>query len=259
MAPAARAGQAPRRRVFFALWSTERLRQRLIAAVAPLLAGVPGRPVAPADWHVTLCFLGAVDELVLGSLQAGAGQIDAGVFALQFDGIEYWQRARVITITAAVVPQPAQDLAAALRDLARSAALTPEERPLRPHVTLMRGVSARAWRDFCAGADQPGHTFAAGWAASGQGGPTDLTLEARELHLAESREPANAPAALPAGGGAPPPPRRGGRAVRAATLRLRTGRCGLKKMRMHADWRRRHLWTPGARLRPAHRGSLWDN
>ncbi len=202
VAPAARAGQAPRRRVFFALWTTERWRQRLIAAVAPMLAHVPGRPVAPADWHVTLCFLGAVDEPVLGSLQARAGQIDARAFALQFDGLEYWRSARVIAITAAVLPQPARDLAVALRDLARSAALTPEERPLRPHVTLMRGVSARAWRDFCAGAAQAGQTSAAAWAASGQGGPTDLMLEARELHLAESREPANAPAALPARGAA---------------------------------------------------------
>jgi 2'-5' RNA ligase len=170
--------------VFFALWSTQGFRQRLIGAAAPLVAGVRGRPVAAADWHVTLCFLGAVDEPVLGSLQARAGRIDARAFALQFDGIEYWPSARVVAITAGVVPQPARDLAAALRDLARSAALTPDERRLRPHVTLMRGVSARAW------------------AASGQRGPIDLTLEARELHLAESREPANALAAPAARGAA---------------------------------------------------------
>ncbi|MGH8141665.1 MAG: RNA 2',3'-cyclic phosphodiesterase [Steroidobacteraceae bacterium] len=238
----AHSGPTAQRRIFFALWGTQRFCQRLAAVAAPMLAAVPGRPVVPADWHVTLCFLGAVNEQVLASLRALAGQLEARAFALQFDGIEYWRQARVIAATAATVPQAAQDLAVALRGLARSAALSPDERPLRPHVTLMRGVSAPAWRAFCngatgavGGAAPEGHGLAAGWAAPGQRGLTELALEARELHLAESVRLADDPAA-PAGRAAAGRSEGARRYVTLAHWPLRTSeRCTL------ADSRPRHL------------------
>ncbi|HEX4025905.1 MAG TPA: RNA 2',3'-cyclic phosphodiesterase [Steroidobacteraceae bacterium] len=191
----------PRRRLFFAAWATESFGRQLHASVAAMLGAVPGRPVAPADWHVTLCFLGAVEQTVLGALQAGAGQIQARAFELRFEQIEYWRQARVISVTAATVPESARALAGALRALARSLALASEERPLRAHVTLMRGVIPAVWEEFRAG---PGRLPQR----------VDLTLEAHEFHLAESLEvpqAAGTPSAPPRGplaSGAPAPARR---------------------------------------------------
>src|SRR6202034_4414710 len=48
------------RRLFFALWPEVGWCSRLMQAAAPALAAAGGRALALADWHVTLCFLGAV-------------------------------------------------------------------------------------------------------------------------------------------------------------------------------------------------------
>ena len=45
----------------------------------------PGRSVPPADWHVTLCFLGAVPEPLLPALQASAARLHVPGFVLRFD------------------------------------------------------------------------------------------------------------------------------------------------------------------------------
>jgi len=166
-----------------------------------MLAGLAGRAVAPADWHVTLCFLGALPPEPLEALQASAGQIDASAFALSFGHLEYWREARVLAATAAWVPQPARALADALRALACSVGITPDPRALRPHVTLMRAVPAQAWRDFGARAGHAGAVgpvdmdrAVAGRAAMGQDVLGGLTLQAREFRLAETREPSGRPA-----------------------------------------------------------------
>jgi len=165
-----------------------------------MLVALAGRAVAPADWHVTLCFLGAVQPEPLAALQARAGQIDGRAFALPFEHIEYWRESRVLAATATAAPQPARALTGALRALACSTGLTPDLRALRPHVTLMRAVAGGH------GAMRPG-----GLEQAATGILRGLTLQAREFYLAESREPSGQPAAgRPASGQPAPAGARGG-------------------------------------------------
>ena len=168
-----RTERSPRRRVFFAVWPDDEFCTRLSAAAAPLLSGLEGRRLGAADWHVTLCFIGSVDESVLLMLDERAAALTARSFALQFDRIEYWTEARVVAATAEHVPPAAVDLARSLRELARSIGLSPDDRPLRPHLTLMRGVQPPAWR--------------ATQAPQSPVAKLELAFAARELHLAESR------------------------------------------------------------------------
>jgi 2'-5' RNA ligase len=168
-----RAERAPRRRVFFALWPDDEFCARLAAVSAPLLSGLEGRRLGAADWHVTLCFIGSVDETVLINLQERAAALTAPAFALQFDRIEYWPEARVVAATADQVPPEALELARSLRELARSIGLFPDDKPLRPHLTLMRGVQPLAWRT----AQLPRTPVA----------KLELAFAPSELHLAESR------------------------------------------------------------------------
>lgn len=134
------------RRVFFALWPSAEFVEALCAGATPLLECVEGRRLGPDDWHVTVCFIGAVNEAVLAALQASAAQVAAAPFTLRFDRIEYWAEARLIAATASEVPTAALELSRALRELARSLGLSPDEKPLRPHLTLMRGVNPLAWQ-----------------------------------------------------------------------------------------------------------------
>jgi len=158
------------RRLFFALWpdaaTAERLRQ---AGRAPDLA--TGRVPALADLHVTLCFLGAIEALAATALCERAALIESPPFELEFDSLQYWRRSRVLAATCSRTPAVASALAAALADSARTIGLRPDERPLRPHVTLVRGL-----REAPAALRQP-------WPL-----PTPLLLAARWFYLAQSQE-----------------------------------------------------------------------
>jgi RNA 2',3'-cyclic 3'-phosphodiesterase len=172
-----RASSTARRRLFFALGLDEVCRARLLEVSSGLLeplAGLSGRALAPMDWHVTLCFLGAVEEALLGPLCAQAALIGADAFSLRLTRVAYWREAQVIAALAAAPPPAALQLVSELRTRSRALGLAPDEKPMKPHVTLMR-VAARQWRR--AGADAP------------RAVPVDLILPAREFQLLESRAP----------------------------------------------------------------------
>jgi len=130
------------RRVFFALWPEAGFCEALLAAAARVVQIGVGRAIGSADLHVTLCFLGAVDESVLATLCDRAAKLEASTFELEFDALEYWARSRVLAATSAQLSTAAADLAQKLRLIARSLGLSPDERPLQPHVTLLRALAA---------------------------------------------------------------------------------------------------------------------
>jgi 2'-5' RNA ligase len=131
------------RRLFFALWPERDFIVRLRAAAHPLgLAG--GRAVADLDLHVTLCFLGAVEESSLPMLCERAAALQPPAFELEFEAIEYWSRSRVLAATSPNVPAAGVELARALHAQARALGLRTDEHPLRAHVTLVRGLAAAA-------------------------------------------------------------------------------------------------------------------
>jgi len=132
------------RRLFFALWPEAEFLAHLRAATHLLgLAG--GRAVPDPDLHVTLCFLGAVGESTLPMLCERIDALQMPRFELEFGTIDYWPRSRVLAATAATVPPAGVELAGALHAQARALGLRTDERPLRPHVTLLRGLAAGAW------------------------------------------------------------------------------------------------------------------
>jgi 2'-5' RNA ligase len=131
------------RRLFFALWPEANFIASLRAVANPLgLAG--GRAVADLDLHVTLCFLGAVEESSLPALCERAAALELPRFELEFEAIEYWSRSRVLAATSATVPAAGAALARALHAQARALGLRTEDRPPRAHVTILRGLAASA-------------------------------------------------------------------------------------------------------------------
>lgn len=172
------APRVARRRLFFALWPDGACRERIEAAAREAFSdgsAHAGRPVPPEDWHVTLCFLGAVPEPLLAALQAGAARLCAPAFELRFERLHYWKQPGVLALLGDCPPAAAA-LATALRTLGGELGLAPDDKPLRPHITLVRGLRG----------------------ASGQGVRNvalALRLAATRFELAESRETVAAPAA----------------------------------------------------------------
>jgi 2'-5' RNA ligase len=126
------------RRLFFALWPDAALRASLQRRLAPLCAPDWGRVTGPAQWHVTLEFLGAVAESRLSSLLEIAGQARGEPFEVVFDRVEYWPRPRVLCLVARELPRPLAELSIELRRALSEHGFQVERRAFRPHLTLAR-------------------------------------------------------------------------------------------------------------------------
>jgi RNA 2',3'-cyclic 3'-phosphodiesterase len=125
------------RRLFFAFWPDETLRGALEAARARLFP-LAGRPVDPANLHVTVAFLGAVDESKLARLAELAGPV--APLPIVFDRLEHWTRPRVLAAVASQPPPRLRAIVDGLWQRLDRLGFAREPRPYVPHLTLVRDV-----------------------------------------------------------------------------------------------------------------------
>ena len=127
------------RRLFFALWPDDGVRRALAAWQR---AHLPDdcRPTHPADLHLTLHFLGQVEEVRLRALLALGRGLPLPAFSLDIERIGYWARPRVLWAGPARTPLPLTRLHAQLGRGLQALGFELDPRPFRPHVTLARKV-----------------------------------------------------------------------------------------------------------------------
>lgn len=113
-------------------------------ALADRLAGldIPGRLVEPEDWHVTLRFLGSVDQVGYERFLYGIAPV-AGVepFKLALDRVGAFPNSRNASVVWLGIRQGMEwlsHLSEIVEAAAVSAGLEREERPFQPHLTLSR-------------------------------------------------------------------------------------------------------------------------
>ena len=124
-------------RLFVALALPETLRLRL----ASLGGGVPdARWTAPDNLHLTLRFIGEVENGVADDLDAALGGIGASGFDLTLSGVGHFGKADAARILwAGVEPsEPLNHLQAKIEAAVVRAGLPAEQRRFSPHVTLAR-------------------------------------------------------------------------------------------------------------------------
>ena len=139
--------QTKTRRLFFALWPEERLRQQILRHCNNLLRHGGGRPVAPGNIHFTLAFLGNVDAKQQACVEQLADQIQLSSFEFTIDTAGHWPKPRVLWIGPSAMPDDMVTLAMELRDGAIECGIQVDMRPYRAHMTMMRKV-ARAREDM---------------------------------------------------------------------------------------------------------------
>jgi RNA 2',3'-cyclic 3'-phosphodiesterase len=136
----------PTQRLYFGLWPHAEARQVLSDAVAEILRRSGGRPVPPANLHVTLVFLGAVPSHRIAQLAAvarGCAARCASTAAptLCFDQVAHWAEPRILAVLARELAPAVPALALALREATCGAGFTPDLKPFRAHVTVARQVA----------------------------------------------------------------------------------------------------------------------
>ena len=131
--------KASSRRLFFALWPGDETRQALFHWQTHNLPG-DVRWQHRADLHMTLHFLGQVEQARLdGLLQLGAS-LQAERFAVVLDEIGHWPRPQVLWAGCTSLPGELPALQLQLGEGLHTLGYEADTRPFHAHVTLARKV-----------------------------------------------------------------------------------------------------------------------
>ncbi|MGJ0515332.1 MAG: RNA 2',3'-cyclic phosphodiesterase [Methylomicrobium sp.] len=124
------------KRLFFALWPDPETRAKCAAISAALKSF--GRPVQPDNLHVTLVFLGSVDEAIEMKLADAASAVNFAKISIRFDALNFWRRPRIICLCGKPEDSAAARLVEQLNTLAAALEIPTDDRPYQAHITLLR-------------------------------------------------------------------------------------------------------------------------
>jgi RNA 2',3'-cyclic 3'-phosphodiesterase len=130
----------PRLRLFVAVEIPQGVRRAVDAAATPLQRRASdAKWTSPAQWHLTLAFLGWVDadRLAAGERACAAAAAGVAPFELKLDGIAGTFGGRVLWAGLEDAPG-LEALALHVREELAAAGFEVEERPFRAHLTLAR-------------------------------------------------------------------------------------------------------------------------
>lgn len=104
--------------------------------------GIPGKIAPTENWHLTLRFLGKVDQVSYERFLAGLQHVEAeSSFPISVDRFGAFPRAKRATVVWAGIDNGESELSILnqiAEDAAVDAGLEPEDRPFHPHITLSR-------------------------------------------------------------------------------------------------------------------------
>jgi len=119
-----------------------------------LRGGLPGaRWVEPENYHITLRFIGDIDDAVARDIASMLNQVSRRSFELRLDGLDYFggRKPRAVIASIPSVP-PLMELQAEHERIMQRIGLEAEGRKYMPHVTLarLRDSSSRQVADYLA-------------------------------------------------------------------------------------------------------------
>ncbi len=123
-------------------------------ALSTLRGGLPGaRWIDPGNYHLTLRFIGDVDDTTAHEVASLLGRVKRGAFDLHMQGLTSFGGKKPRAVVASVSPaQALLDVQAEQERLMQRIGLEPEGRKFTPHVTLarLRESSSRDVADYLA-------------------------------------------------------------------------------------------------------------
>lgn len=129
------------KRVFFAIEIPTKIQRQIVRWRADNFPDDAGRPVAAANMHITLAFLGEISAEKQAALATMAGRIRQPGFTLHLDDAGQWLRSRVVWLGTRQPPRRLLQLANLLRAQAARSGCYQSPQPFHPHLTLLRNTA----------------------------------------------------------------------------------------------------------------------
>lgn len=118
------------------------LRQQIDERVRPFLSGRNARIIPPANFHITLAFLGAVGEENLPQVIEAADQVKSEAFEVTLAQLELWKNSQLACLAITPTPPPLRALVDRLRINLLARNVQADQKEFKGHVTI-----AREWQD----------------------------------------------------------------------------------------------------------------
>ncbi len=125
-------------RLFFALWPDDAVRAELARWSHELHALCGGRTTRPENLHVTLAFLGGVEEARVAEVERAAGGVAPRAVSLVLDRPGYWKHNRIAWAGASTVPPGLEAFVEELRGALARSRVGFDAKDFVSHVTLLR-------------------------------------------------------------------------------------------------------------------------
>lgn len=112
----------------------------VVLSLSMLRGGLPGaRWIDAENYHLTLRFIGDVDDMVAREVASMLDQVKRRAFDLHFEGLDAFGGRKPRAVVANVTPSPPlMELQAEQERLMQRIGLEPEGRKYTPHVTIAR-------------------------------------------------------------------------------------------------------------------------
>ena len=131
---------AQTKQLFLSLVIPDRAKQQLNTWRNRNLYTLEQAPIPTDNYHVTLVYIGAVNQHQLIDLRRHLSDITSDNFVLNINKTDYWPTPKVLHLMPTSIPPRLIDLQRKVNKATKRAGLPPESRPYRPHITLYRKI-----------------------------------------------------------------------------------------------------------------------
>ena len=144
-------------RVFFALWPEPDVRASLYRETQYLHRLLGGKPTHPDTLHLTLVFIGDLDNSRLQRLAEAAERVKGTSFEMTFDRVACWRHNNIAHLGFIRPPETLFELVEQLSSNLKAAEISFDVRPYKPHITLIRKADCGmlSLRDNAGSGDSP--------------------------------------------------------------------------------------------------------
>ena len=129
-----------KQRLFIAVYPETSVRKQLYRLTKGLVTATGGRAVPESNLHLTLRFLGALDETEQACVIEKLDDIKGQSFTLRFVAIEHRKRQQMLWAVTADVPEALSRLVGELERSSIDCGLPASDHAFKPHMTLARKV-----------------------------------------------------------------------------------------------------------------------